>query len=99
MDTKLESIASQGPPLGIDPAQGYHENVTGLEPGNVALLYTDGLYAALDGDGKHSVPDDLGPILPRHAATAQQFVEETSRAVTEGKTLPDDVALVALRRV
>jgi sigma-B regulation protein RsbU (phosphoserine phosphatase) len=96
---RIESLASQGPPLGIDPAQAYQQTCAELAPRDLALLYTDGLFSALDGDGHHSNPEDLTPILPRDAASAHEFVTLAVEASIGGKTIPDDLALVALRRV
>jgi serine phosphatase RsbU (regulator of sigma subunit) len=92
------ALPSQAPPLGIVAGLGVSETTAELQPGEIALLYSDGLYAALDADGRHGVPQDLGAVLPRDAATAGEFVARTIAAVTGDRAVSDDIAVIALRR-
>jgi sigma-B regulation protein RsbU (phosphoserine phosphatase) len=98
----MESLRSQSPPLGILGSQQFSETSVELAPGELALLYTDGLYSVPDGDGGHLNPDDLDGVLPKQPAGAEEFVRLSVEHLTgrlAGTPLPDDLALVALRRL
>jgi serine phosphatase RsbU (regulator of sigma subunit) len=92
------ALSSQAPPLGIVAELGISETTAELASGETALLYTDGLYAALDAEGTHGVPHDLAAVLPRGAATAKELVSRTIAAVTGDRAVADDIAVIALRR-
>lgn len=98
----LESLRSQSPPLGILSQQHFGETGLEIAPGELALLYTDGLYSAPDGDGAHLNPEDLESVLPKEAVTAAEFVERTVERIgqrLQNAPLPDDLAMIALRRL
>jgi serine phosphatase RsbU (regulator of sigma subunit) len=92
------ALSSQAPPLGIVAELGVSETTAELQSGESALLYTDGLYAALDAEGTHGAPHDLAAVLPRDAATAKELVSRTIAAVTGDRAVSDDIAVIALRR-
>lgn len=93
-----QSIASQCPPLGIVGQLDCGEAEVELAPTDVALLYTDGLYAALDGQAGRGMPADLEPILPLQTASAEDFIRQTLQAAGAGESISDDLAIVAVRR-
>lgn len=98
----LESLRSQSPPLGILSQQHFGETGLEIAPGELALLYTDGLYSAPDGDGAHLNPEDLESVLPKEAVTAPEFVQRTVERIgqrLQNAPLPDDLAMIALRRL
>lgn len=100
-DRAAEELRSLSPPLGILAAQEFGEESAELAPGEVAMLYTDGLYSSQDDSGDHFGPEDLRAVMPRRAATAQDFVRQvvTSTFQRHGsEQLPDDLAVIALRR-
>ena len=94
-------LASQGPPVGILANQQCSEEVLELQPGELALLYTDGLYSDDRVGRDHLVPDDLVRLLPRPIGGVEAFVQQTVEATlarSNAEGLTDDLALVALRR-
>jgi sigma-B regulation protein RsbU (phosphoserine phosphatase) len=97
---KCEFLPSQGPPMGILPELETTEQTADLDPGDLVLLYTDGLYSLADADGARLGPSDLPPMLPKISAPEVFLAEllQSLRARVDGP-LPDDLAAVALRRV
>ncbi len=96
-----ELITSSSPPLGIVADLDCRQLPAELAAGDIALLYTDGLYSVPAADGSHLNPEDLSEIVPRGSgASAAEFVERTIAGLqtADDGPLPDDVALVALRR-
>lgn len=71
-----------------------------LEPGDVFLLYTDGLTEALTGDGRRRFDDDgaLHRFSSSHAPTTAPAIIDSLTDLLEGfgSGVQDDVALVAL---
>jgi sigma-B regulation protein RsbU (phosphoserine phosphatase) len=99
---EVESLASQGPPVGILANQQCGESTTELQPGDTAVLYTDGLYSMLDETGARMSPKHAAQMLPKDGRSAGDFVNLTVNQVMEaaGDTnLSDDLAVVALRRI
>ncbi len=98
----VESIASQSPPVGIVADLEISEASFHLEPGDTALLYTDGLLSPSSSDRHHLTPDELQPLLPEKALSVTDFLHQVIYSVTalgSHEPLPDDLAAVAVRRV
>ncbi len=93
----VESFPSQGPPLGILAEQNCGETPIETAPGEVVLLYTDGLYSGQDSEGEHALPQDLIAGLPKDAASAEEFLDRVVEIA--GEEIPDDMAVIVLRRV
>jgi serine phosphatase RsbU (regulator of sigma subunit) len=73
-----------------------------LQAGDTALLYTDGLHSVIDVRGGRMTPFELPALLPRKAASAADFLQQTIGAAVEraaGRPLPDDLAVIVLRRL
>lgn len=97
------TMAAQGPALGIKNTVKYGSNECALEPDDLLLLFTDGLYEVFDG-----AENEFG--LPRLVCALQQrrnlpldalmdgLVAEV-RNYSAGKVFDDDVCLVALEAV
>ena len=96
----VESLPSRNTMMGIDPAMMISEAVTTLAPGDVALLYTDGLHSLKANGGERfnskTVADSLAAIdgstdlLPRLIA---QLIQRS-----DGQPFDDDLAAISLRR-
>jgi len=95
----VEALGLRGLALGIAGGQAYEAELVTLEPGDVAVLFTDGLLEArrereLYGEGR------LDASLARHASLP---AEELAVALVEdcrafGGELADDCAVVVLKR-
>ena len=97
----VDALASQAPPLGIQSAMECREVATVLNSNDTALLYTDGLHSAIDVRGVRMTPFELPALLPKHAPPAGEFLREAIGAAVqraEGRPLPDDLAVIVLRR-
>ena len=95
------ALASLGPPIGILARQECGEATTELAVGDFALLYTDGLYSMADETGARMTPKQVPDLLPQEASSVDDFLNQTLYEVdrfAKGEPLPDDLAVVALKR-
>src|SRR5215210_1256006 len=95
-----EPLDARGLALGIAARQRYHEVRVHLEPGDAAVLYTDGLLEARR-DGELYGEERLDAAL---AANAGLGSEELANALVEecrafGGELTDDCAVVVIKRM
>lgn len=94
------SIASVAPPLGLIQHPEFTETTVELNPGDAFVLYTDGLFGTAK--GKRSLtPQRLEKMVDCKAASAEALLhgilgQTVPKNDTDG--LPDDVAVVAVRR-
>jgi phosphoserine phosphatase RsbU/P len=96
----IEAVQSQSSLIGIEPVAEIGENVTTLASGDIALLYTDGMYSLKSTSGKRLTSraltnefariDGSADFLPR---LVSQLVQQTSL-----QGFDDDLAAIALRR-
>ncbi len=88
-----------GVPLGVlaEPRTGRSRVLLG--PGDTLVIFTDGLTESRDADGCMFEEQALGETLERlRDAPVENLVDELSRASAAfGGTLPDDVAVLAIR--
>jgi len=99
-DGIVEGLPSRNTMIGIYPAVEISETVTTLAPGDVALLYTDGLYSLKSSGGERFTGnivtdafagiDGTADLLPRLIA---QLVQRSG-----AQAFDDDLAAIALRR-
>jgi serine phosphatase RsbU (regulator of sigma subunit) len=91
-----------GPVLGLFPGMSYSESRCNLDPGDLLLLYSDGVTEAVDAADEEFGEQrlmDLATSLP--GATAAAVVEAIRSAVeswTAGQPASDDITVVAVRR-
>jgi sigma-B regulation protein RsbU (phosphoserine phosphatase) len=96
-----EEILSSAPPLGLLERSEFLETTVELQPGDAFFLYTDGLYGSGRDESPRLSSGRLGEMLHPIAASAQALlnrVVEQTAANDGGKSSPDDVAAVAVRR-
>jgi sigma-B regulation protein RsbU (phosphoserine phosphatase) len=91
----VESLLPWGLPIGVLLTERYQEGTVTLAPGDLLVIYSDGLTAARpDLFGDHSTLAGQIPAGEPAAATAQRLVD----LATSAGALPDDLTVVALRR-
>lgn len=93
--------AQAGPPLGCDPSIQYQPAVTVLEPGDLLILFTDGITEAMDADKdlyglrrlRQKIAEgsgDLDALCQRLLDDVGQFTQEHSQS--------DDICLLGIQR-
>lgn len=101
--TEVEHLAACGPPVGLLSTDDYEAGETVLEPGDVLLLYTDGLTEAVDPEGHELEVEGLEAICRRHAgsppAELAAILDRELDEFTRGVPPEDDRTLVLVRRV
>lgn len=99
-DSEMRALRSTGPLLTLDPAASYYSRELPLTPGDLVLLYTDGLAEARSG-GQLFGEDRIAGIIRRDpgqdAATLAKVLLEAARDFAAAP-LGDDVAILAVRR-
>jgi phosphoserine phosphatase RsbU/P len=94
-DGRFETLESRGMPLGVLPDERYQEGTAQLAPGDMLVLYSDGLT-----DAWPASTDRPGLIAGRLAGvpSASAALETLLAACASGTPLPDDLTVVVLRR-
>jgi serine phosphatase RsbU (regulator of sigma subunit) len=99
----IEEIVSSGLPLGILAAATYTQTTARLDPGDLLVLYTDGLTEAEDADEEEFGVERLTEVVVSlDQATADHACEDILRAIdrhTDGTPLQDDATLVVVERL
>ncbi|HYU77473.1 MAG TPA: SpoIIE family protein phosphatase [Vicinamibacterales bacterium] len=92
---KIESLLPWGLPLGVSPEERYREGSIVMQPGDLLVIYSDGLSEARPDlfRDQNTLAAQISADEPA-AATAERLVE---LATSAGK-LPDDLTVVAVRR-
>ncbi|MFT4842400.1 MAG: serine phosphatase RsbU (regulator of sigma subunit) [Planctomycetota bacterium] len=99
---KVEQIDSHGPPLGFMADAEYEGYSGSLQPGDVLLLYTDGITEATDAELEMFGEERLERLLCAHgeSGTAQQVLDATLAelaAFTNQEHHEDDVSLMVIK--
>ena len=86
--------------MGIEPAMKVAETVTTLASGEVALLYTDGIYSLKSEDGKRFTMEKVTTAFARIGGSADLLPPLMANLIQQSatQTFDDDVAAIALRR-
>ena len=102
-DGSVTEISSSGLPLGILDAATYVETVDRLEPGDLVVLYTDGLTEAENPDDEEFGVERVAAVVGGLTdPTAEGLCEELLRTVDEhacGQPLQDDATLLVVERL
>lgn len=99
-DGQVQPLRSTGPLLSLDPRAIYASREVPMDPGDVLLLYTDGLTEARSGEQLFG-EDRVAQILRRDPGQdAETLCKTLLEAASDFATTPlsDDVALLAIRR-
>jgi len=99
---KVTHLESCGLCLGMFPAQVYKSSVIKLNPGEIVLLYTDGLTESRDKNNQELTEEGLSKILKKHyklpAAELMQAIFDDLEVFTDGADPMDDMTLVIIKR-
>jgi sigma-B regulation protein RsbU (phosphoserine phosphatase) len=87
-----------GPAIGLIEGFPFRREEVKLEPGDILLLYTDGITEATDHQGVLWGEDRLAEIIRQNPnSSAEQLIQKILKALkdhTDGSPLADDVTLV-----
>lgn len=91
-----------GPAIGLVERFSIHREDVQMEPGDILMLYTDGITEAADHFGNLWGEDRLAEIIRQNAdATSEQLIQMVMKALKEysnGSPLADDVTLVIAKQ-
>lgn len=98
----VEHLAAGGLPLGIIPNAEYKEGRTQLQPGDVLVIYSDGVSEAVDPGGEEFGPDRLYQVVAQHlnasASGIRDRIEAALSKFAQGTPANDDITLVIVKR-
>lgn len=102
-DGRFELLRAGGPALGVLPDRFYEEGVRDFAPGDLLVVYTDGLVEARDREGRFYGLErliDHARLCREHDAPSVKasLLEDLFRHCAAGR-LQDDVTLVVIRGV
>ena len=98
----VERLAATGPPLGLLPAAEFRRGESSFAPGDLLLVYTDGISEAIDPDDEEFGLDRLEGVAREHRGASlealRDAVENALDEFANGVPYADDRTLVLLRR-
>jgi len=98
----MEQLAAGGLPLGIMTDAEFREGRTQLRPGDVLVIYSDGVSEAVNPNGEEFGPTRLYEVVARNLdASASGIRDRIESAVTkfcQGTPAADDITLVIVKR-
>jgi sigma-B regulation protein RsbU (phosphoserine phosphatase) len=99
---KMEKLAADGIALGVFEGIQLEEKAVQIEPGDVIMMYTDGISEALDIQGNLYGEKRIQTILKRAADDPpEQIVDKLRKdvaAFAKGKPQSDDLTAILLKR-
>ncbi len=99
----IEQLRTQGIVLGILPQARFEQRVAQLQPGDVLLLYTDGITEAMNGQRELFGEERLIEVLCDHSrSTPQQIIDAVLQSVhtfVGGQSQSDDMTMVVIQRL
>ncbi|MGC6487249.1 MAG: PP2C family protein-serine/threonine phosphatase [Planctomycetota bacterium] len=97
----VELLGSHGTPMGFLAGVSYERDERQLQPGDVVLLYTDGITEAAAPSGEMFGEDRLQAVLRRHARDGAQAALDAAldalASFTGRRRQEDDVSLLVIR--
>jgi serine phosphatase RsbU (regulator of sigma subunit) len=96
----IEGLDCGGPLLGVLPDMTYEAGVAQVEPGDVVMLYSDGLTEAARPDGEEYGEERLDALLLRHRAGTAEAVRDAACSDAEafsGHAFTDDLTILVLK--
>lgn len=99
---ELEAIEATGVPIGIERGTSYSSSRVSLGPGDLLVLFTDGIVETMNAQGKQYGWKNLGSAIQAGRELRASELAERIRADVEdfaGKTLPhDDRTVLVMKR-
>ena len=99
----MEQLASGGLPLGIMAEADFREGRTRLHPGDVLVIYSDGVSEATNPAGEEFGPTRLYETVARNldssAAGIRDRIEAALTKFCQGTPAADDITLVIVKRL
>lgn len=99
----MEQLAAGGLPLGIMADADFREGRTKLHPGDVLVIYSDGVSEAVDPAGEEFGPTRLYEVVARNldasAAGIRDRIESALTKFCQGMPAADDITLVICKRL
>jgi len=100
-DGEVFALDTGGMIVGVDPDESYEKGLWDLHPGDLLLLYTDGLPDAMDDQGRRFGRDVQERLLREcrgmHAHAALDHILKAQRKHTGSRRPHDDTTLVVVR--
>jgi len=101
-ERKLSTLEPTGPVIGLLDDPDYSEGSVTLSPGDVLVIYSDGVTEAMDPDGKLFTEERLYEVIQQHhLSSAEGLMQAIVLAVrTFAGTAPqsDDLTLIVVKR-
>ena len=98
----VENLSSGGLPLGIKPDAAFREGRTQLQPGDVLVIYSDGVSEAVNPQGEEFGTARLYEVVSRNldasAAGIRDRIEAALTKFAQGTKAADDITLVIVKR-
>lgn len=98
---RVVRLQADGPVIGLLPAADYTEQSLTLEPGEVLILFTDGISEAMTRDdeewGEERMIASAGRLKDQSAGDAVEAIFRDADAFTAGAPQHDDMTLLVLR--
>ncbi len=98
----VEQLSSGGLPLGIKRDAEYREGRTQMQPGDVLVIYSDGVTEAVSPTGEEFGPTRLYEVVSRNveasAAGIRDRIESSLTKFAQGTSAADDITLVIVKR-
>jgi phosphoserine phosphatase RsbU/P len=98
----MEQLASGGLPLGIMSNADFREGRTKLYPGDVLVIYSDGVSEAVNPSGEEFGPTRLYEVVARNldasAGGIRDRIESALTKFCQGTPAADDITLVIVKR-
>ena len=98
----MEQLASGGLPLGIMSNADFREGRTKLYPGDVLVIYSDGVSEATNPNGEEFGPTRLYEVVARNldasAGGIRDRIESALTKFCQGTPAADDITLVIVKR-
>ncbi len=97
----LEQVDTEGLPIGIDRSSAYKMKSLSLSPGDIALMYTDGITEAMNTEGEQYSLERLSGVIRSNSAKKadelKKVIEEDLNKFTGAAKQHDDQTLVILK--